>query len=196
MKIKNNIVGFFILFFILPFILIETFIIHDIYKYSKRHKEEDYIIILGAKLNNFEPSQVLKHRLDTAINYTHKYPNVKIIVSGGKNYNEKISEAEVMRNYLIKNNIKKEQIILENKSTSTYENLKFSFKLIKKNSRVAVVSNDYHIFRSKLIANFLEVPIDGIYTKTYSNKFYSSLIKEYFKIIHEITRYLLKKEYN
>ena len=55
-----------------------------------------------------------------------KGKNIIFIPSGGQGKDEIISEAEAMKNYLIENNIKPEDIILENESTNTLQNMKYS----------------------------------------------------------------------
>ena len=123
--------------------------------------KSDYILILGAGLSNgSEPSLTLSGRLDAAIEYIKDYNNhSKIVVSGGKGNDEKISEAEAMKKYLVSKGMPEGQILMENKSTTTYENFKFSKELIEEDSNkeideinVKVVTTDFHAFRSKLLA--------------------------------------------
>ena len=120
----------------------------------------DYLVILGASVKNTRPSLTLKGRLDKAIEYINKSnDDCYIVVSGGKGSDEKISEAKAMENYLIDHGISKSRIILEDKSTSTYENFKYSKEKIEKNSNksikklnIKVVTTDFHGFRSFLLA--------------------------------------------
>lgn len=123
--------------------------------------KSDYILILGAGLSNgSEPSLTLSGRLDAAIEYIKDYNNhSKIVVSGGKGNDEKISEAEAMKKYLVSKGMPEGQILMENKSTTTYENFKFSKELIEEDSNkeideinVKVVTTDFHAFRSKFLA--------------------------------------------
>ena len=84
-------------------------------------------------------------------------PEITIFIpSGGQGKDETISEAEAMRNYLVENGINEEDIIIENKSTSTLQNLKFSKKIIDRvnsNGKVIFSTTNYHVFRSGVIAN-------------------------------------------
>ena len=71
-------------------------------------------------------------RLDKTIEYVNNQEKEsKIIVSGGQGRGEDISEAQAMKKYLVNNGIKEELIIMENKSTSTNENLIFSKAIIE-----------------------------------------------------------------
>lgn len=113
----------------------------------------DYVIVLGAKVNGTYPSLSLKARLDTAVEYLMKYPDSRVIVSGGKGPDEGISEAECMYNYLVSRQIEPERIIMENQSTNTKENLEFSGEYLDmKKDSVVLITSDFHVFRSVRIA--------------------------------------------
>lgn len=118
--------------------------------------KEDALIVLGAAVQGDTPSLALRDRLDRAVEYHKNNPNAIIVVSGGKGPQENISEAEAMENYLISNEVNSEVIIKEEKSTSTYENFLYSKdildELFGENYKVAFISNEYHIYRAKGIA--------------------------------------------
>ena len=77
-------------------------------------------------------------------------------MSGGQGAGEDISEAECMRRYLVKHGIAEERILLEDRSTSTKENLAFSEAVIKtdggKTDRIVLVSSAYHLYRARSMA--------------------------------------------
>lgn len=132
------------------FIVIETIII--VFG-NQQAGQADYVVVLGAKVNGTTPSLSLKARLDTAVQYLNKYPEAKVIVSGGKGDDEGISEALCMSNYLVDAGILQDRIIMEDKSTSTKENLEFSKEFLdEKDNSVVVITNDFHVFRSVRIA--------------------------------------------
>lgn len=113
----------------------------------------DWIIVLGAQVRGTYITNSLKRRLDAALFYLKRSPQTKVIVSGGRGPGEDISEAEAMLGYLMKHGVPKEKIFLENRSTSTRENLRFSRKYADaEKDRVGIVTNDFHIYRSSLIA--------------------------------------------
>ncbi len=133
---------------------------------------EDALIVLGAGIHGEQVSRVLQFRLDTAVQYHQKNPEVIIVVSGGQGDGETISEALAMKRYLTQKGIPQNQIILEDLSTSTVENFKFSKHLLdqyfKKDYEVAFTTNTFHIFRAQLIAQntgleggYLNAPIDS-----------------------------------
>lgn len=113
----------------------------------------DYIIVLGAKVNGTNPSLALRCRIDCAYEYLAENPNTIAILSGGQGRGEDISEAEAMRRELVKRGIAEERLILEDRSTSTEENLDFSYPLIPDaGASVGLVTNNFHIFRALTIA--------------------------------------------
>ena len=92
------------------------------------------VVVLGCKVKNGAPSLMLGRRLNAAFEYLSAEPDVKVIVSGGKGDDESISEAQCMRDYLVDRGISPERIYMEDKSTDTDENLRFSQDIIRHDS--------------------------------------------------------------
>ncbi|MBD8523192.1 YdcF family protein [Lysinibacillus fusiformis] len=135
---------------------------------AKADGSANYMIILGAKVKpGGVPSLSLKSRLEVAVPYLVKYPQVKVIVSGGQGPDEDRTEASVMREYLEQNGIDATRIIEEDQSTSTYENLVFSKELLpKETKKITIVSNDFHLKRAKYLAESLDFEVDVVSAKT------------------------------
>ena len=113
----------------------------------------DYLIVLGAQVRPSGLSVALKSRLDAAYDYLVENDGTVCIVSGGQGPNEPIAEADAMAGYLIERGIDPARIILEDQSTDTSENIRNSMAFIDPaNDRVAIVTNDYHLFRGMAIA--------------------------------------------
>ena len=113
----------------------------------------DYVIVLGAQWKPEGPSEVLRRRLDKAVQYLNDNSDTYVIVSGGQGSNEPVSEAAGMRQYLVDAGIEDGRILMEDASASTYENLVFSGRLLDlENDRVVIVTNNFHIFRALSIA--------------------------------------------
>lgn len=128
-----------------------------------RPVKSDTIIVLGCRANGEIPSLSLEYRLDKALElYTNGYGSA-IIVSGGQGSNEIMPESSVMKKWFLKHNVSEAAIIEENRSTSTFENLKYSGLIMEaKNFKTAViVSNDFHIFRSLFLAGRLGINCSG-----------------------------------
>ncbi len=115
----------------------------------------DYVIILGAKVNNTTPSRSLRYRIEEGVEYLSANKNTKIIVSGGKGSDEGISEAQCMKDELIKSGIAEARIIMEDNSFSTRENLTNSRVFIEDGATVVIISNGFHIYRALHLAKEL-----------------------------------------
>lgn len=123
----------------------------------------DYCIILGAQWRRSGPSEVLRRRLVRAAEYLRENPDTVAIVSGGQGSNEILSEAEGMRGYLVDAGIAGERILMEDQSTNTWENLAFSAALFdRENSRVVIVTNNFHMFRALGIARKQGLRAEGL----------------------------------
>lgn len=119
-------------------------------------KSADFLIILGSGLNNNEPNKQMKDRLNRAIEYINTYDCKAIIVTGGLTHQNTISEAKVMYDYLLSYGVTK-KILIEENATNTIENIHYSKKYCHKKDKIVLVSNDYHILRSKMICKMLDL---------------------------------------
>lgn len=134
----------------------------------KADGSNDYAIVLGAKVKEGNiPSLALKFRLESALAYANKYPHVTLVLSGGQGDDEDIEEAVVMKNFLLENGIAEERLIIEDQSTSTYENLLFSKELLPDNVKsITIITSDYHLQRAKILAKKLEWKTDVVAAQT------------------------------
>lgn len=138
----------------------------QIYRGSKTKplEDTDCIIVLGAGVYGTRPSASLRSRMDAALDYLKAHPNVFAILSGGQGEGEDISEAEAMRRYFTQNGIDEDRLFMEDKSTSTVENLRFSFEIAGKQgfSKLTVVTNEFHQYRSGRLAENMGYQVGGI----------------------------------
>lgn len=150
--------------------------------------DKDFIIILGSKIKSDGTlTPLLKGRVDKAIDFGNKQyeltkKKIVYIPSGGKGSDEVIAEAEAIKNYLLERGIKKNQIIIEDKSTSTIENMKFSKKKIdevNKEAKVSFSTTNYHVFRSGVIATEQGIDCEGMGSKTKWYYYTNALIREF-----------------
>lgn len=119
----------------------------------------DAVIVLGAGVNGETPSAALWSRIRTAEDYLEIHPDVPVVLSGGQGAGEAISEAEAMRRALWKEDgAENARLLLEERSTNTAENFRFSKALLEEwgldtgAATIAVVTNDFHCFRAHMIA--------------------------------------------
>ncbi len=137
--------------------------------------DKDYIIILGCAIKEDGTLYpLLRGRADKAIEFYRTQlektgKKAFFVPSGGQGSDEVIAEAQAIRNYLIEQGIPEEQIIPEDKSTTTLENMRFSKNIIEaRNSGAKTVfsTTSYHVFRSGIIASSAGLDADGIGSRT------------------------------
>ena len=98
-------------------------------------------------------SVVLEKRLRRAYTYLTENPETLCVLSGGQGSNEPVSEAQGMYEDLVKKGIDPKRLILEDQSTNTVENLRFSRKLIPQEvQKVGIVTSNFHVYRSLRLA--------------------------------------------
>lgn len=117
----------------------------------------DYAIVLGAGVRGNTPSASLYARMKAALQYANENPETVLILSGGQGRGENVSEARCMYDWLKSRGVSEERLIMEDKSTSTRENLEFSRAIILErepdfSGKICVVSEGYHLARGKLYA--------------------------------------------
>lgn len=152
----------------------------------------DYIIVHGCGLiNGDKVSPLLQGRITKAVSVYNKSksnPKPQIVVSGGQGSDEKISEAQAMKNYLLENDFPENDIIMEDKSTTTFENLKNVRDMLDTNGKkhsYIFVTNNYHVFRTGLFAKKLKMKAQGVGCRTAGYYWPSAFIREYIAIIYK-----------
>lgn len=123
---------------------------------SKPENKADYIIVLGAQIRGEHITKSLRKRLEAAQEYYEDNQDVMIIVSGGQGEGENITEAAAMKRYLEENGVLPDDIIMEDRSTTTNENLRYSYDIIRgrgdEHADILICSNNFHIFRAVKLA--------------------------------------------
>ena len=169
---------------------------------SVRHKpsmDRDYIIILGCgfrKDGTLTP--LLQGRCDRALTFREKQiretgKTPVLVPSGGQGPGEVMPEAEAMTRYLISRGIPSSEILREDRSRNTFENMSFSRELIraeqdkkqpggepagreeagtkgssseKENPKVLFSTTNYHVFRSGVWSNLAGLHAEGVGSRT------------------------------
>lgn len=174
---------------LISFMIVSTVLITS--AISQKDEKVDCVIVLGAGLNGETPTLVLAQRLDSALRYIAENPGTTVIVSGGQGTGETITEAEGMKRYLVRHGIPEELVIKEEKSTSTYENMVFSKKLYERElgtglNRVMIITNDFHMFRSKLLARRAGLEPYGISAGTPWYIYPNVFLREYLAVFKSL----------
>ena len=130
-----------------------------------------YLVVLGAGLHGDTPSLSLTDRLDAALDWLEAHPDCVAVVSGGQGPGETMTEGEAMEIWLEARGIDPQRIIVEDRATSTWENLENSFALIRgrggePDGDCAIVTSEYHLYRAKAMAEELGVECFGVAGRT------------------------------
>lgn len=124
--------------------------------YDHVHGQPQVMVILGCQVKSWGPSILLQDRLDKALDYWEENPDITIVVSGGQGPDEHISEAQAMFNYLVEQGVKADQIIQENQSHNTIQNLTYTMRMLEEkgydtDDDMVVVSNGFHLTRVRML---------------------------------------------
>lgn len=146
------------------------------------------IIVLGSSTPNGQPSPALQARLDAAYAVALRFPLALVAVSGGVDFGEVTSEAQVMGDYLRAHGLPAERIIQEQASTSTDLNLKLTQPLLAErgvalSAAIVVVTSDFHVWRAERIAQrqgWQDVQLVGAPMPLYIR--YNAWLREYFAV--------------
>ena len=174
-----------VIYFSMSFVI---FMIYTVFlQIIPRRKDFDYVIIHGAGLlRGNQLSRLLKDRLDKAVSVYKKDPTPpKLIPSGGKGDDETISEAEAMKRYLMEQGIPEEDILPEDRSKTTYENLAYSKAILDRregDKYTALVTSNYHVYRALRYCRKVGLTCTGIGSRVAFYYWPSALIREYIAI--------------
>ena len=154
---------------------------------AKGKPDLQYVVVLGAQVRGQKPSRALKKRLETAKAYARLNPDTILILSGGQGPGEEITEARCMAEYLLSCGISQKQMILEERSVSTRENLMFADQLTGcSHVGCGILSSNFHIYRAMCLARRLGyqdfcgigAPSDPVMQVHYVVREAAALIKE------------------
>lgn len=153
------------------------------------------IVVLGCRVNGDVPSIALQKRVDCAYLYLMSNPGSVAILSGGRGRDELISEAACMKNMLVSRGIPENRLITEDKSVSTYQNIKFSKKYIKElgTDEIAVATSEYHQKRASLICKKFGLTAYPVSAKTAPRLLPTFILRELFALINEYASSLREK---
>lgn len=118
--------------------------------------DPEIMIILGCQVKPWGPSVLLQDRLDKALGWLDDHPDTLVVVSGGQGPDEPSTEARAMRDYLVEAGFPAAQILEEDQSHNTVQNLTYSAALLEEegydaDGGVIIVSNGFHLTRVRML---------------------------------------------
>ena len=119
----------------------------------------DAIVVLGVAQYDGRPSPQLAARLDHVVTLWNDDVAPIVVVTGGNQPGDRFTEAEASQIYLVDRGVPEDVIVMEDRGTTTYESLAAVAVLLEDAQagdgatvEVVVVTDPYHAYRSKLIA--------------------------------------------
>ena len=159
--------------------------------------DQDYILIHGCMIKKDGTlTKLLQSRADRALEFARMQKEatgkeIIFVPSGGQGSDEIVSEAEAIRRYLKEQGVPDEQILMEDKSVNTLENLKNSAELIRERSsstgkepKIVFATTNYHVFRAGLLATELGIRAEGIGSKTKSYFWINAFVREFIATLY------------
>jgi vancomycin permeability regulator SanA len=121
---------------------------------SDQARPVDAVVVLGAAQYDGTPSPQLAARLDHVVALYQQGVAPLVVVTGGKQPDDRFTEAEASQRYLVERGVPAEAIVAETAGGSTYESIAGAADLLDERGldSVVVVTDPYHALRSRLIA--------------------------------------------
>ena len=176
--------------------LVLIFIIYATVKMAKAADnpptKETTVIVLGCQVKETGPSRMLRERLDAAYGYLVENPDAKCILSGGQGPDEPESEAMAMYKWLVNKGIDENRLYIEDKSTSTEENIAYSKELIKRENlpeAITIITSEFHQYRANEIAKSLDMESYSVSSPTLITLLPTYYIRELGGIFFEVLKF-------
>lgn len=150
-----------------------------------RGRRYDAVIVLGCALRkDGTPTPLLANRVEKGIASWKAHPEARLIMSGGQGADEVQPESHAMRDFALSQGVPEEVILVEDRSTNTDENLRFSEEIREEEGlvaegRVLIVTDDYHVFRALLISRNLGFAADGASSRVRLYFSLNALVREW-----------------
>lgn len=132
-------------------VLLDAFLVASFAVFSSEYQKADAIVVMGAAIN----SPALYNRSLKALELYEAEFALVIVLSGGKISEQDISEATYMQRAIQSKTTKPLNLVLDEQSGNTFENIKNSKDLLGDAKSVIIVTDKYHLARSVITAKAL-----------------------------------------
>ncbi|GAA1818424.1 YdcF family protein [Nesterenkonia flava] len=156
------------------------------------------IVILGAQLINGKAGPLLRSRLDRALQVYRQTDALRpvLIPSGGQGPDESRPEGEGMAEYLLERGAAPNDVLIEDRSTNTAQNLLFSQQVRetlplddpRRTGPMLVSTSNYHVLRAALLARRLRLDAEVVGARTAWYYVPSAFLREYIAVLKEHVR--------
>ncbi len=152
----------------------------------------DAVVVLGGALRGAKVSPLLGRRIERGLQVARREwdagREVPLVMSGGQGADEVVAEAVAMAEYAIELGAPSERIWLEDRSTTTRENLELTAQLLRDkgiDGPIAVATNDYHAFRAATMMRRAGVPGYAVGYLTARYYWPAATIREYLAVLRD-----------
>ena len=160
-------------------VLLTIFTAASIYSYGNTSSEvdADAAIVLGAAVWGNQVSPVFRERINHAINLYHQGRIRKLIFTGGQGNRNEPTEAAAARNYALQSGVPLSDVLIEQQSHTTYENMVYAKQLADQYGlkKILIVSDPLHMKRAITMAR--DVGLDAYPSPTPTTKYKSLKIQ-------------------
>lgn len=166
-------------------VLAETFLM--IHSALHTPPQNTTAVVLGCSVKGTKPSRILEERIDAAYDYLSVNKDAVCILSGGRGPGEDITEAQCMYEVLTKRGISENRLILEERSTTTEENLKYTGEILKDRGldmTVTLVTSEFHEYRANQMAARLGMKSYSTPAHTFFVYFPTYYVRELYGILY------------
>jgi uncharacterized SAM-binding protein YcdF (DUF218 family) len=160
------------------------------YSRVRSSRKVDFVVVLGSGLRGSRVTPLLASRLDRAQQVyeraLRKGRSPQLVTSGGQGPGEGVPESHAMAAYLVEHGVPDDQILREDKSTTTWENLTFSRDLmagLRPEYRCLIVTNNFHAFRAALTARKAKVNGQVVGSPTAAYYWPTATIREFVAVL-------------
>ena len=155
--------------------------------------QADAAVVLGAAVWTKNVSPVFRERINHAITLYRSNKVRKIIFTGGQGSRNEPTEAAAARSYALANGIPAQDILVEQNSHTTYENIFYAKQLVNDNNlkKVLIVSDPLHMKRAMTMASDLGLEAYPSPTPTTKYQSWNSQLREVFRETFYYLGYML-----
>lgn len=152
-------------------------------------RHADAALVLGTRLEGEDPSYALRERINHAVwLYDNKFVET-LVFTGGLTEGGSISEAEASKTYALSLGVPEQDIIIEDQSIVTRENMEFVKKLMAswEVDNFLLVSDPFHMKRALMMADVFDLQVEASPTP---QSVYSTWAEQFPFVLRETLAYV------
>jgi len=179
--------------FYISFLFVCFLVYSVVYGRIRSRRAVDFVVVLGAGLlDGTRVPPLLASRLDRGREVFDAQRtegrDPMLVTSGGQGADEDLPEAHAMRDYLVDRGVPADRVLVEDRSRTTWENLRFSAEIMREHVadyRCVIVTNNFHVLRAALLARRAKVDGQVVGARTAWYFWSGALVREFVAVLLE-----------